>query len=133
MTLVASCGRVEIVAPDGGGGGDPDPPAPDPDPDPAPPGGGGSPGVSPSDFAIECFNLPGEVAVGETGSLLYQVLSETDTDATITVAVNADGVTVGTDTRDVPAGGVIEGEFEVTFVAPPATAVGVEVIDAQPQ
>lgn len=129
MTQVASCGRVEIVAPDGGGGGDPDPPAPDPDPDPDPE----PPGVSPSDFVIECFNLPREVEVGETGSLTYQVLSQSDTGAAITVAVNADGVTVGTDTRDVSAGGVIEGEFEVTFTAPPATEVGVEVIDAQPQ
>lgn len=110
-----------------------DPPSDDPtDPPSDDPGGGGggTPSVSPSDFKLECFGVPPQVTVGSTVTVEYQLLSETDFDATVDVAVEVGGVTIDTQTVTIGAGGVKQGEMDLVFESTGDADVSLSIANA---
>jgi len=130
---------ISIPADGGGGGGSDDPVDDDPDgggggggddPDGGGGGGGDTPSVSPSDFKLECFGVPSQVTVGDTVSVDYQLLSETDFDATVDVAVEVGGVTVDTESVSIGAGGVKQGSMSILFESPGEANVSLSVASA---
>lgn len=94
-------------------------------------GGGDTPSVSPSDFTLECSGVPSQVTVGETTTIGFTLLSQTDFDADVKIAIDVAGTTVGSQTVSIGAGGVKQGETSVVFDAPGTADVALRITDAQ--
>jgi hypothetical protein len=102
----------------GGGGGDD-------------PGDGGGGGPTTDDYSVFCTGCPNRSTVGETVSFGYEILSLTDSDATVTVNVVVDGTVAGEDVVRVGAGEVLNRNLEVQFRNAGERQVSLEVVDAQ--